>query len=211
MAQNNHTTILIADDHPLIVSGLEKELVVHQNIQIIGQANDGIAAWQQIQSRKPNIAILDIQMPGMSGLEIAEEAYKNELPTSIILLTMFYELSFFEKAKQLNVKGYLLKDVVLDELMPCINAVVSGKTYLSKSLEKIQIENEAKLGPIKLLTRMEKKVFQLIGEGLTSKKIAELLFISPRTVENHRYNICKKLELEGDVNSLYRYAVSLKQ
>lgn len=208
--QNKPVSIVIADDHPLILSGLEKELERIGNIEIVGKYSNGEEAWEGLKNRQPDLAILDIQMPGLSGLEIAQEVFGKTLPTKLILLTMFYELSFFEKAKQLDVRGYLLKDVVLEELEPCFIQVMKGETYLSKSLEKIQKEMELKAGPIKSLTRMEKKVFQLIGEGLTSKKIAELLFISPRTVENHRYNICKKLDLDGDVNSLYKFALSFK-
>lgn len=208
MNKNTKYTVFIADDHPLILSGLEKELHRLGDYEIIGSANDGQTAFDAIKNRPPQIAILDIQMPNKSGLEIAEAIQQNQWETKVILLTMFYELSFFEKAKQYDVQGYLLKDVVIEELEPCLNSVRQSQTYLSKSLDKIQTAIDEKMAPIKTLSRMEKKVFQLIGEGMTSKQIAELLFLSPRTIENHRYNICKKLELPGDVNSLYKFALN---
>lgn len=199
--------LVIADDHPLILMGLEQALFNLKNIDIIAKCSDGQLAFDAIINHKPDIAILDIQMPELNGLEISERLKDAGNSTKIVLLTMFHELSFLEKAKQLNVKGYLLKDSMLDEIETCLETIISGGDYLSSSMETIHNEINNKLGCLENLSRMEKKVFQLIGEQKSSKEIAELLFLSPKTIDNHRYNICKKLGLGGGSNALLKFAI----
>lgn len=189
--------------------GLEQALNQIKTIAIKAKGQNGQEAYDAIVKWKPKIAILDIQMPVMTGLEIAERLAKENSKTSVILLTMFHDLSLFEKAKQLGVRGYLLKDSMLDEIEHCIETVINGKDYLSKTMETLNTEMEKKQGPLEKLSRMEKKVFQLISEEKTSKEIAELLFLSPKTIENHRYNICKKLDISGGANTLLKYALDL--
>lgn len=210
LANNKKYSVVIADDHPLILMGLEQALSKIDKLSIRAKGNNGREAYDAIVNYKPDFALLDIQMPEMNGLEIAERLFKENSKTNLILLTMFHDLSLFEKAKQLNVKGYLLKDSMLDEIENCIESVIAGKSYLSKTMETLNTEIELKQGPLEDLTRMEKKVFQLIGEQKTTKEIAELLFLSPKTIENHRYNICKKLDISGGANALFKYAMELK-
>ncbi len=198
---------IIADDHPLILMGLQQALSSITSIKVKVTCSDGQKAYDAIIDYKPDLAILDIQMPELNGLEIAERLSKEGNTTKIILLTMFHDLSFFEKAKQLNVKGYLLKDSMLDEIESCLQSILSGGDYLSKSMETLNAELESKLGILDKLSRMEKKVFQLIAEQKSSKEIAELLFLSPKTIDNHRYSICKKLDIGGGSNALLKFAL----
>lgn len=201
---------IIADDHPLILMGLEQALSKLKYIEIKEKCKDGLEAYNAITNHNADIAILDIQMPELNGLEIAERLKHEKSATKIVLLTMFHDLSFLEKARQLDVNGYLLKDSMLDEIDTCLTSIINGKDYLSTSMEAIQSEIEKKLSSLDQLTRMEKKVFHLIGEKKSSKEIASMLFVSPKTIDNHRYNICKKLEITGGTNALLKYASEFK-
>ena len=156
-----HIKTIIADDHPLILMGLEQALLKIPNIQIVAKCRNGAEAYDAIKQHQPNLAILDIQMPMLNGLEVAEKVDSEKLDTCIIMLTMFRDLSFFEKSKQLNVKGYLLKDSMLQELETCIQTICNGEVYHSKAMQTIHQEFEKKLFKLEHLSRMEKKVFHL--------------------------------------------------
>jgi len=199
-------TIILADDHPLILSGLKHELGKDPSYKIVGEAQDGLIAMDLIIYHKPKLCILDVQMPKMTGLEVAKEMQNLQLGTSVILMTMMHDLSFLEQAKLYGVKGYLLKDSVMDEVHNCLEDVRLGKEYFSHSIETLQHEMDEKLRPLQSLSRMEKKIFRLVGEGMTTNKISKLLFISPKTVENHRYNISKKLNLSEKNTTLIKFS-----
>lgn len=207
----NPKTIIIADDHPLILSGLRHELEKQDQFKVIDQASNGQNAWKLIQYHQPDLCIMDIQMPELSGLEVAQHIFENRIETSVILMTMYHDLGFLEKARKYDVKGYLLKDFVMDELHSCIRDVLQGSTYLSQTLETLQKEMEQEMKPLESLSRMEKKVFKLVGEGLSTKEISELLFISPKTAENHRYNISQKLQLKEKKTTLIEFSRSFFQ
>ncbi len=209
----NHPTYntIIADDHPLILMGLEQALSKMEHIKIARKCADGQEALEAIELYKPHFAILDIQMPKLTGLEVAEAVQKQKLPVHIILLTMMHNLSLLEEAKQYDVRGYLLKDSMLKEIENCLNQIIAGKEYFGKSMDIISHEVREQYGALENLTRMEKKVFRLIGEEKSSKEIAQLLFVSPKTISNHRYNICKKLEIGGEPNALLNYARTFHQ
>ena len=207
--QHNYK-VVIADDHPLILMGLEQALSKLEYLTIKEKCDNGQLAYDAINKHKADIAILDIQMPELNGLQVAEQLLDEKNNTKIILLTMFHDLSFVEKARQLGVNGYLLKDSMLDEIEACLLSIIGGKDYLSQSMEAIEQSINSKLSTLDNLSRMEKKVFQLIGEQKSSKEIAELLFLSPKTIDNHRYNICKKLNISGGTNALLKYANEFK-
>lgn len=202
----NIRTIILADDHPLILSGLKYELGKDSTYKIIGEAQDGVTALELIKYHQPNLCILDVQMPKKTGLEVAKEIQKLKLKTSVVLMTMMHDISFLEQAKYFGVNGYLLKDSVMDEVHKCLEDVSLGKEYFSHSIDILQHEVNEKLRPIQSLSRMEKKIFRLVGEGLTTNKISKLLFISPKTVENHRYNISKKLNLSEKNTTLIKFS-----
>lgn len=207
-------TIIVADDHPLFRSGVIDAVSKMPNIHVIGHAENGMKAYQEILALRPDIAILDIEMPILSGLDVAKKVLGEKHHTRIILLTMHKTKSFFLDAMESGVQGYLLKDNAIEELLECIASVSLGKPFVSpqfKGFINDQIESSSKeLIMVKtLLTPTEKVILKLISEGKTSTEIASLLFVSPNTVDNHRSNISKKLKLEGK-NSLLKFSIQIK-
>lgn len=198
-------TIITADDHPLLLKGLN-DFLLEKNYNIIGSAADGREAYNLIVQDKPDIAILDIQMPFMSGIEIAQKCKTNNLDTKIILITFHKEKALFEKAKKLNIFGYILKEFAIEEIESCLQTVSEGKHYMSPKINPLIKSNNSQNDVIEKLTPSEKKIIKLIAENLTNKEIAGLLFISPRTVEKHRSNIISKLKLDHKTNSLFLWA-----
>lgn len=201
--------ILISDDHPLTLMGT-KTYVESLGHNIVELCSNGITAYNMILQRNPDIAILDINMPGMNGLEILEKLQSNPLKTKVILLTMHNESSIFNRAKALNAKGYVLKEFSTDVLEDCINAVLKNETWYNPELSgQLHInDDDGRDSVLDKLTFAEKKVVQLIGQQHTSKEIAQMLFISEKTVENHRSNIMKKLALPAEKNALLVWAVT---
>jgi DNA-binding NarL/FixJ family response regulator len=200
--------ILIADDHPFTLMGT-KAFVESLKFKVEDVCSNGITALNLIKSHQPDIAILDINMPGMDGLDVLEKLFSQKLKTKVILLTMHKEMTIFKKARQYNVSGYILKENAQDELANCLEAVIKGLQYISKNLEnELQIDaknsSDDNLGK---LTFTEKKILELVAQQKTSKQIAEMLFISEKTVEGHRTNIIQKLELPKEKNTLLIWAM----
>lgn len=195
------TKVFIADDHPLLVKGL-KELLLEKNFNVIGEALDGRSALNFILKNKPSIAVLDVEMPYLTGIEIAKECFKNKIPTKVILITLHKEVDLYLKAKKLNIYGYLLKEFALDEIETCINSVIEGKPYFSKQIKDfIGFTNETN-EILECLTETEKRILKLIAKHKTNKEIGHLLFISPRTVEKHRSKAILKLNLDQKTGTL---------
>ena len=200
--------ILLADDYPLTLMGT-KAFVETLGYTVEDVCSNGITAFNLIFTHKPNIAILDINMPGMDGLEVLEKVYKNKLSTRVILLTMHKEMTIFNKANQLGVSGYILKEHAQEELQKCLEVVKKGEQYVSKNLESdllIDTPTSDQNYAIEKLTFTEKKILELIAQQKTSKQIADMLFISEKTVEGHRSNIIQKLELPKEKNILLIWA-----
>ncbi len=208
--------VVIADDHPIFLAGLVRILEDEPAIEIIGETGNGEEALNLIQTLKPVLAILDISMPGKSGLEIVQESLAQSQDTAFIILTMYREEEYFNHALDCGVKGYLLKENASGELLNCIKSVVGGHHYVSPVLSEYLIKRttQTQLSPsdslLSKLTQMEERVLQLIAENKTSKEIADELFISHRTVQNHRTNICNKLDLKGH-NRLLQFALENKE
>ncbi|GEQ85163.1 DNA-binding response regulator [Patiriisocius marinistellae] len=198
-------SIIIADDHPLLLKGL-RDFLTEKDYNIIGSALDGNNALEMIITKKPDIAILDIQMPFISGLEIAKMCKANAYETKIVLITLHKEKELFKKAKDLNIYGYILKEFALEEIENCIKTVSKGETYFSENMKKLLGVEQLKESSLSMLTPSEKKILKLIAQDKTNKEIASLLFISYRTVEKHRSNIITKLNLEPKTNSLLIWA-----
>jgi DNA-binding NarL/FixJ family response regulator len=198
-------TIIIADDHPLLLKGLS-DFLLERGYNVIGKAENGEKAYELIQQLNPDIAILDIQMPILSGLEIAKKCLHEEFKTKVVLITFHKEKELFYQSKDLNIFGYLLKDFALEEIENCIKTVTEGTPYFSaKILELLNLDRSDPNG-LDTLTPSEKKILKLIASDKTNKEIAALLFISHRTVEKHRSNIINKLHLEQKTNSLLIWA-----
>jgi DNA-binding NarL/FixJ family response regulator len=202
--------IVITDDHPVVRQGLRKIIESDPSLRIIAESGDGKDAIEQIQKFRPEVAILDINMPEVGGLAVARRVQEQKLGVGIVLLTIHREEEFFQEAMNIGVKGYLLKDSVTIEIIACIKAVATGRHYISPSLSPYLINRRSRATPLlDNLTPMERRVLKLISDEKTSKEIAESLFISPRTVETHRTNICRKLELHGSL-ALIKFALSHK-
>ena len=198
-------TIITADDHPLLLKGLN-DFLLEKNFNIIASGNNGKEAYNLIVKMKPEIAILDIQMPYMTGLEVAKECKKNKITTKIILITFHKEKVLFQKANELNIFGYILKEFAIEEIETCIKSVTEGTPYFSSRIKDLLGINPYKETYLTNLTPSEKKILKLIAKDKTNKEIASLLFISHRTVEKHRSNIINKLNIEHKTNSLLIWA-----
>ncbi len=196
--------IVIADDHPILLEGvvavLEKGL---PNISI-HKANNGAEALQLVNKIKPEITILDIEMPFLDGMEVAKKIRETRIETKIIFLTLHKERSLFNEIKELKISGYVLKEFSIHEIVQCVKSVLSGRTYFSKDIEKYIEESNIDLS---IFTKTEVQILKLIAQEKTSKEISEMLFISLRTVDTHRHNICKKLDLKPEKNSLLRWVL----
>lgn len=192
-------TIIIADDHPLLLKGL-KEFLSENGLNIIREATNGTEAMKLIENLKPDLAILDLQMPGMTGLEIAKHCQTKKLNTNIILLTLHKELYIYHEARNLNISGYLLKEFATEELLNCIQKVLSGQYYFSKRL--LLDECDDRISLIGNLTPSEIKILRLIAIGSSTKEIAEKLFLEEITVDKHRSNMINKLQLDKKHNAL---------
>jgi len=201
----NKQTIITADDHPLLLKGLN-DFLLEKKYNVIGSGNNGREAYNLITKENPEIAILDIQMPYLSGLEIAKNCKANGLGTKIVLITLHKERELFQKAQDLNIFGYILKEFALEEIENCINTVSNGEHYYSPKILELLAEEFPNDGFLTILTPSEKKILKLIAKDKTNKEIASLLFISYRTVEKHRSNIITKLKLEPKTNSLLIWA-----
>lgn len=202
-------TIIIADDHPILLKGLN-DFLADLGYDILGTANDGLSALNLIIDFSPDLAILDMEMPKMTGLEIAERCRLGQLKTKIILLTLHKELYLYQQAKDLNLSGYILKDFALDDLSTAISKIMEGGQFFSEKIFE-ELKNDLIDKSESSLTPSEIKILRLIAQGLATKEIAAMLFISERTVEKHRSNMIAKLNLEKKHNSLLIWAQKNKR
>jgi DNA-binding NarL/FixJ family response regulator len=197
-------TIVIADDHPLILKGLH-DFLIEKEFNVLASAKNGKEALNLIRAHTPDIAILDIKMPFLTGLQIAEKCKADKLPTKIVLITFEKDEKIYHLAKKLGIYGYVLKEFALEEIENCILSVIKDTAYFSPELISylnVSIPPEK----LKSLTEAEKKVLKLISESKTAKEIAKELFISSRTVEKHKSHIRTKLVLGSKSENLYLFA-----
>jgi len=205
-------SVFTADDHPIFRRGLCEILSEDDGLRLVGQASAGDEALRKVAELQPDVAILDVDMPGKSGLEVARALRGKELRTRIILLTMHEEEALFNEAIDIGIRGYVLKENAVDDVVDAIQAVAAGRTFISPSVSEFLIHRNR--GKQKLrhdkpgleqLTPAEKRILKQIAEDRTSKEIADVLGISVRTVETHRQNISTKLGLSGS-HSLLKFA-----
>jgi DNA-binding NarL/FixJ family response regulator len=209
----NPITVLIADDHPIVRSGLRTVLENHPGLKVVHEAQNGDSALQLIRQSKPDVAILDVEMPVMDGFDVARAVQNNDLPVHLIFMTMHKDEQTFNKAMDLGIKGFVLKENAVADIVSAVELVMEGKHYISPSLSDYLMQRTRPPAPatsaLDDLTPAEKTILKLIAEQKTSKTIADELFISPKTVEKHRSNICTKLNLHG-AYALLKFAMENK-
>ncbi len=208
------TTILVADDHPVVRAGLRMALDAAPDMRVVLEVGDGSAAFGAIERLKPDVAVLDIEMPEMSGIEVLRQIRTCGLPTLGIVLTMHDDAAMFEQAMDCGAVGYLLKDSVITDIVSCIRRVVGGDCYISPAYRGISPVSNSALRRVRealsMLTPTELRILRLIGADAATRDIAARLGISPRTVETHRFNMCSKLGIRGAF-ALMRYALENRE
>tara|TARA_R110001606_G_scaffold397965_1_gene575884 strand:- start:772 stop:1425 length:654 start_codon:yes stop_codon:yes gene_type:complete len=208
MTYINEIKILLVDDHKLLRDGLRTIIEKRSNMHIIGEASDGREAIKIASKLQPHVIVIDVAMPGLNGIEAAKQIHKAQPDIKIIGLSMHSGKQFIQGMFKAGAYGYLLKDGDSDELIIAINSVIEDKKYLSKDIDQEYLKllkrgEELEKG---ILSSREKEVLQLIAEGKSSKETGELLFLSPKTVDVHRNNIMKKIELYT-IPELTKYAI----
>lgn len=199
---NHNISILVADDHPMLLKGLINELKEH-GYDVLEGASNGAKALETLIAKKPTIAILDVNMPFLTGFEVIQKAKENGSDTLFIILTSHKEKEVILKAKNMGVSGYLLKDEPFSEVKNCIQSAMNGDFYASKVFDKVfKTEIYPELEKIKYLSPSERTIIRLLAQKKSSKEISDLLSISIRTVQKHRSNIITKLDLPSNSDSL---------
>ncbi len=200
-------TIVTADDHPMLLKGLNEELKAN-GYNVIGQATNGIQALELILKLQPNIALLDIDVPVLTGFEVIKMAREKGAKTKFIILSFHKESYYIVQAKAFQIDGYLLKEDTFFEIEHCINEVLNNKVYFSKSIDDQPLQNASdELKKLSLLTLSETKILKLIAQEISNQDIADSLSVSIRTVEKHRSNIIDKLDLKKGNNVLTNWAL----
>ncbi|MBL7884938.1 MAG: response regulator transcription factor [Bacteroidia bacterium] len=210
--------LLIADDHPIFRAGLKDILLSSfKKIELIECVN-GAQAIEKIRVQKPDVAILDVNMPELNGLEVARYVLKENLKTKIVILTMYRDREMIKKAMEVGAYGYILKDFAADEIIECIEKVKINEKYIGPELQafyqELGTENLKKKEFKQLLENLsqaELKTLKLVSQNKSTKEIAELLFLSEKTIENYRSKICQKLLLPPRNNSLLLWTSENKE
>lgn len=200
------TTVLVADDHPLLAKGLTDFLKSH-GFEVLATETNGIKTYHEIIKLKPDIAIIDIEIPDMNGLQILEKSTVTGVSTLFIFITIHRDPGLIRRAFEAGVRGFLLKEYELEEILECIARVLEGKRYYGKLSVNFSENTDADL-PISRLTPSEIKILRYIAREYNTREIAEKLFIAEKTVEKHRSNIIKKLGLPPRKNALLLWAIT---
>jgi two-component system, NarL family, response regulator NreC len=206
------TTIVLADDHQIVRDGLRAILIAEPGFKLVGEASDGLEAVRLVGQLRPDVVVVDLQMPNLGGLEATRQIKKASSKTQVIILSMHANEGYVSEALKNGAMAYVLKDSPSGELVRAIKEVAAGRRYLSpplsdKSIEEyLQKTESSTLDTYEILTNREREVLQMVAEGHTSAEIAAKLFISPRTVELHRANLMRKLDLRNQAD-LIRYAI----
>lgn len=208
--------IVIADDHPIVRQGLRQAIEADPQLKVVAEAGDGRTALDRIQELTPDVAVLDIDMPVMDGFAVAREVRDQKLSAAVIFLTIHREEDLFNESLDLGAQGYVLKDSAATDIVAGIKAVAAGQHYTSPAMTTHLVNRRHRAAALRRqkpmlndLTPAERRILRLIAEYKTSKEIAGELYVSYRTVETHRTNICAKLEIHGS-HALMKFALSHK-
>lgn len=202
--------IITADDHPLFLKGLRDTLVEEADFEVVDWATNGEQALEKIEKWQPNVVTLDLDMPILNGIEVAKIILKKYPNIKIILLSMHKDADIIRAAMALGIHGYVFKDDAVNDLVSAVRTVFGGGNYISVDNTKKSFFLNDGNELIGDLTKMEKIILREIANQKTTKEIADEHFISTKTVENHRANICKKLNLHGN-NSLLKFAIKVSE
>jgi DNA-binding NarL/FixJ family response regulator len=207
---------MLADDHVLVRAGIRALLEALPDVEVVAEVSDGRAALEQLLKTKPDVAFLDIAMPGLNGIEVAERAAHDAPATRVVMLSMHNTNSHVVRALRAGAVGYLLKDAAADELPVLLRAVMSGETYLSPAIAKHVVDGflqregatdeSSASSALDGLTSRQREILQLVAEGRSTKEVAQLLSLSIKTVETHRSQIMNRLDIH-DVAGLVRFAI----
>jgi DNA-binding NarL/FixJ family response regulator len=203
--------VLLADDHTLFREGVRSLLERTAGIEVVGEYGDGREALEGIESLRPDVALLDITMPGLNGLEVAVRGMRASPGTRIVLLSMHANEAYVSQALRAGVAGYLLKDAAAAELALALRAVIQGNRYLSPAISKQVLEGIAEGRPLEAdplagIPARQREILQLIAEGKHTKEIASILGVGVKTVETHRARLMERLDIH-DVAGLVRFAI----
>lgn len=202
-------TVILADDHQIVRQGLEALLKTEPDLQLVGQAGDGLETIALVEKHEPDILVMDLMMPKMNGWDVARQIRKRFPKTRIVILSMHSDESYIVEAVRAGVHGYVLKDSGAKHLINAIRIVAEGETCFpvpQNTIDSYLLRNGGDTDPYQLLTAREKEVLQLTVEGRTAPEISEKLFISTRTVETHRLNMMRKLNVRN-LKELVRVAM----
>jgi DNA-binding NarL/FixJ family response regulator len=206
------TTIFLADDHHLVREGLRVLLEAEADFSVVGEAADGLSAVQQIERLSPEVAIVDLMMPDLNGLEVARHVSQHRPNTRVVILSMHANEAYVLQALRNGVSAYVLKDSRANDLVHAVREALASRRYLSPPLSERVIESyieksqTSELDPYETLTTREREVLHLAVQGHSATEMAARLFLSPRTVETHRSNLMRKLDLHTQTD-LIRYAL----
>ena len=205
--------VYLVDDHPVFRFGLKQVIQADPRFEIAGEAGDDATALAGIATTKPRVVIVDVRLPQRGGLELLKDLRTIQPQPACLVLTMHSEESTFNAAMGAGAAGYLLKDDALELVLPALNAVAAGSVYLSPSISGWLLRRQHRITALKqektglaALTATERRILQFVAENKTNKDIAGELFVSHRTIETHRSNICRKLELSG-AHKLLQFAI----
>lgn len=211
---NDNVRVLLVDDHTIVRQGLRR-ILEEKEIEVVGEAEDGRKGLEMARELEPDVVVMDISMPKLGGIEATRRIRKEVPKAKVIILTIHFDENYIFKTLDAGANAYLVKETASEDLFDAIEAVMLGESYFSprippnviKSYKKM-VKSGKKADEFSRLTNREREILQLIAEGYTSKQIGEMLFISDKTVENHRANIMGKLDIH-DTAGLVRYAIRI--
>lgn len=199
MRKNMSIKVMLADDHALMREGIKHLLEFDGSIEVIEEASDGVSCLEKLENVKPDILLLDINMPDMNGIEVLERLKKNNNPIKVLMLTVHSEVEYLIKAVDIGANGYILKDSGSLELKQAINVIMDGESYIQPSLLPVLnsrlINRDIDKEKLESLTKREIEILTQVTSGMFNKEIANNLNISERTVKNHISNIFKKIDV----------------
>lgn len=206
-------SLLIADDHHIIRHGLKDMFKSEPDFRVMAEANSGIETLRLVEKYKPDVLVLDLMMPSLSGVEVLEQLGQRSPRTRVVVLSIHDNVAYVARALRLGATCYVRKDATAGQLVHAIREAAAGRRYLSPGISEAAVAayethaTDQVLDPYNTLTSREREVLGLAAEGLSSSEIAKRLFISPRTVESHRANLMRKLDLRNQTE-LVRYVLN---